>query len=153
MRIPLLARLESRIDKTSECWIWKGKIDYTGYGSFGMRENGVSRTRAAHKIVYEVLVGPIPDGMQLDHDCHDPTICVDNCPHRLCVNPSHLAIVTPRQNVLRSNGIAAKNAVKMHCLNGHAFDEANTYIDRKKGSRLCRKCRDAASLKYKLKIK
>lgn len=145
--VPLIVRLESRIEKTSDCWIWRGKIDKTGYGSFGLKDNGVSRTRSAHKIVYEVLVGPIPQGMQLDHDCHDPIICIDDCPHRLCVNPSHLAIVTPRQNVLRSNGLAAKNASKTHCKNGHEFTEQNIYVPAKRPNR--RYCRTCAGMRQK----
>lgn len=139
--IPLLDRLESRIEKTSDCWIWKGKVDKTGYGSFGLRDNGVSRTRSAHKIVYEVLVGEIPQGFQLDHSCHDPEICFGFCPHRLCVNPSHLEIVTPKQNVLRSNGLAAKNAAKTHCLNGHELSGENLYVPpNRPDRRYCREC-------------
>lgn len=96
-----------------------------------MRENQVSRTRSAHKIVYEILVGEVPEGMQLDHLCKIP----------LCVNPKHLEIVTPRENIMRSNGLAAVNAKKTHCKNGHEFTEDNIYVPPKRPNRrYCRKC-------------
>ena len=150
---PLLDRLEARIYRTEDCWMWTGKIDKTGYGSFGMRENGKSRTRTAHKIVYEALVGAIPEGMVLDHTCHNPEVCRDECPHKLCVNPAHLKVVTPRENVLRSNGIAAYNAAKTHCDSGHELTASNVYIHPQRGSRLCKECRKLAVKKYQNKVK
>lgn len=144
MKIPILERLNSRIEKTDTCWIWTGKVDKTGYGSFGMRVEQACRTRSAHKIVYETLVGEVPEGMQLDHLCKVP----------LCVNPDHLEIVTPRENVLRSEGIAAKNAVKTHCNRGHEFTPDNTYYwSKRPRSRACRKCLSENSVKYQNKVK
>lgn len=141
--IPLIDRLDSKIDKTSSCWIWNGKVDKTGYGSFGMRVEKACRTRAAHKIVYETLVGEVPEGMQLDHLCRIP----------LCVRPDHLEVVTPRENTLRSNGIAAINARKTHCVHGHEFTVENTYIHKKRGSRHCKACIKVATMKYQNKLK
>ena len=139
---PLLARLEARFNRTAGCWIWTGKVDNTGYGSFGMRDNGKSRTRSAHKIVYEVFVGKVPDGMQLDHLCRTP----------LCVNPEHLEVVTPRENTMRSNGLAAVNARKTHCKWGHEFTADNTYVPAKRPNRrYCKICRSEAVKKYKNK--
>lgn len=85
-----------------ECWEWTGRRQSNGYGNFGM--NG---TRLVHRIAYQWLVGPIPDGLVLDHLCHtrDPE-CADNdqCSHRRCCNPAHLEPVTRRENIARGRG-------------------------------------------------
>lgn len=72
------------------CWRWKASVDVKGYGR--LRARGY-RTKAAHRIVYSYLVGPIPDGKQLDHLCRVPS----------CVNPSHLEPVSNTENVRRGN--------------------------------------------------
>ena len=92
--------------KTETCWIWQGKKDY-GYGRVGM--NGTHHR--AHRLIYEALKGPIPEGLQLDHLCRN----------RSCVNPNHLEPVTGAQNCRR--GIGSKT----HCKHGHEFTEENTY--------------------------
>jgi hypothetical protein len=135
--VPLQDRLNARINKTDTCWLWTGKVDKTGYGSFGMRVDQACRTRSAHKIVYETLVGPVPESMQLDHLCKIP----------LCVNPEHLEIVSPKENIMRSNGLASINAKKTHCKYGHEFTEANTYVPSKRPNR--RYCRTCAGMKLK----
>lgn len=68
-----------------DCWPWTAAVFRDGYGQF-------SHGRRAHRVAYESVVGPIPDGMQLDHLCRN----------KLCVNPSHLEPVTPRVNTIRS---------------------------------------------------
>jgi hypothetical protein len=90
----------------------------------------VNRVRLlAHRASYEAFIGPIPDGMTIDHLCRN----------RKCVNPSHLEAVPMRVNVLRGVGVTAKNAVKTHCVNGHEFNDQNTYSDSK--GRSCRACK------------
>jgi hypothetical protein len=95
----------------------------------------------AHKFFYEHIVGPVPDGMVLDHTCHDPETCEGGktCPHRMCCNPSHLQTVTNRANLLRGGTLAAENATKTHCDHGHEFTPENTFL-RKHGKRECREC-------------
>lgn len=69
-------------------------------------------------------------GKEIDHLCRN----------RKCLNPDHLEVVTPRVNNMRSNSIAAINNRKTHCLNGHEFNEQNTYYRKDSGGRCCRIC-------------
>ncbi|MDX2528009.1 HNH endonuclease signature motif containing protein [Streptomyces europaeiscabiei] len=150
----------AKVDKTGSCWIWTAFTDAGGYGSFHSRGRK-GRTYRAHRYAYELLVGPIPAGLYLDHLCHneDPT-CPggDNCLHRRCVNPAHLEPVTPRENSLRGVASAALNARKTHCNNGHEFTPENTYAippskSQKHGARACRTCRRHAQARLVLKRK
>lgn len=117
-------RFWSRVDADGDCWEWTGSTR-EGYGAVRFR----GRNTLAHRVSYEHLVGPIPEGLELDHLCRN----------RRCVNPDHLEPVTHRENLLRGPSFSAKNARKSHCLRGHPFDEWNTWRDRK-GSRHCRAC-------------
>lgn len=110
------------------CWEWTAARNRNGYGQFGVER----RLWRAHRLAYELFVGPIPDGMELDHLCRN----------RSCVNPDHLEPVTHRVNTMRGETIMAANAAKTACLRGHPFNEENTYV-RSDGARLCRQCRRA----------
>ena len=90
-----------------KCWLWRASRDRSGYGRFKAATGVVG----AHRVAYELLVGPIPDGLTLDHLCRV----------RHCVNPEHLEPVTHRENTLRGTGPTAENARKTHCLRGHAL--------------------------------
>lgn len=121
-------RLWAKIQKVDGCWLWTGHIDRLGYGRVRIGgKNGVTGT--AHRFMYELLVGPVPDGLTLDHLCRN----------RACCNPSHLDPVTQRENVLRGAGIAARRARQTHCIHGHEFTPENTKVDAK-GNRRCREC-------------
>lgn len=121
------------------CWVWMGAAASNGYGSIHVD----GRTRSAHKFAYELLVGPVPAGLTLDHLCHtaDPT-CPggQRCWHRLCVNPAHLEPVTMAENLDRSPAFGAN---KTECPDGHPLTEANTCRN-SKGQRYCRACHNAA---------
>lgn len=108
-------RLASAIDYQgpSACWLWKGTVDSNGYGRISLDH----RNHIIHRLVYEMLVGPIPHGLTLDHLCRT----------RACCNPAHLEPVTNRENTLRGVGITAICAAKTHCKWGHEFTAANTY--------------------------
>lgn len=127
-------RFWSKVDRQSDgCWLWHGSIKPGGYGNFGPRK-GVSVN--VHRFAYELEVGPIPDGHQIDHICHDPEECSGgpSCRHRRYVNPAHLKAVLPRENVLRGNGPPAINATKNHCPRGHE------YVLGRSGFRSCNEC-------------
>lgn len=91
--------------------------------------DGKRKTMRAHRAAYIEFREPIPDGLTIDHLCRNTG----------CVNPSHMEAVTAKINVLRGETITGINSRKTHCLRGHEFTEANTYIA-KKGSRVCKAC-------------
>jgi hypothetical protein len=120
-------RFLENVTKTEGCWLWTGGLWETGYGRFWFD----GRTVLAHRWSYEHHTGPIPKGRHLDHLCRV----------RECVRPDHLEPVTARENLMRGETAAARNAAKTECPYGHPYDEANTYRD-KRGRRSCIKCRD-----------
>ncbi len=116
----------SKVERTGDgCWIWQGALGKDGYGV--LKFNG--HHTGAHRAAYIMARGPIPDGMQIDHLCRN----------RLCVRPSHLEVVTCRENLMRGRTIQAANAAKTHCKQGHPFDADNTKITTR-GQRRCRTC-------------
>jgi hypothetical protein len=120
-RSPVADRFWERVEVTDGCWSWLGAINTKGYGLLTVDR----RTNLAHRLAYEMLVGPIPDGLHIDHLCRN----------RSCVNPKHMEPVTPRENVLRGVGTSAQNAAKTHCPEGHPYD----YV-RRSGRRRCTTC-------------
>jgi len=110
------------------CTPWPGRINVDGYGTIGKD--------LAHRRVWIESRGPIPEGMTLDHMCHDPEVCdmKSECPHRRCVNLDHLAMVTAAQNRER---VAPRR--KTHCLRGHALEGENLKLY--SGLRHCATCR------------
>ena len=124
-----IAQFVSHVVFTDSCWLWTGGHAGEGYGRF--YNNG--RAWLAHRFAWIAFVGPIEDGLQLDH------VAAAGCKNRHCVNPDHLEPVTIAENVLRGSGITAINARKTHCKQGHPFDRQNTIY--RKGGRLCRQCK------------
>ena len=108
------------------CWVWTGATNDGGYGQ--LRTDGV--TQYAHRLAYETFVGPIPDGLQIDHLCRT----------RLCVNPAHLEAVTQRENILRGVSTSAQRARMTHCIAGHPLSGGNLYIRPDGKGRHCRIC-------------
>ena len=132
-RVDMAERFWAKVRKTETCWLWTGCL-VGGYGQFST----IRPKRAkAHRLAYEMLVGPIPSGLTLDHLCRN----------RACVRPSHLEPVTDEENRRRGNGFAARNARKMACKRGHKFTKENTYL-RPEDQRECVKCRLAYHRKH-----
>ncbi|MFB7461281.1 hypothetical protein [Streptomyces sp. NPDC056188] len=130
----------------NECWIYTGTITSQGYGQIGVE----GKVRQAYKVAYELFIGEVPPGLELDHLCHTRDLkCISNsdCRHRRCVNPWHLEPVTQRENTRRSNNPSAVNARKTHCIHGHEFSPENTYV-KPNGQRQCRQCGRDASARY-----
>lgn len=115
-------RFWPKVDKTDGCWLWTAALSDGGYGVFGI---GGRRVVHAHRFAYQQRVGPIPEGLHLDHLCRV----------RNCVNPDHLEPVTHAENVRR--GLSGP---KTHCGYGHEMNEANTYVNPNSGHRECRAC-------------
>lgn len=107
------------------CWEWQGSRDRGGYGRLGRR----GKVHAAHRYVYEILVGEIPAGLDIDHLCRN----------HACCNPGHLEPVDRRTNLLRGVGFIPARAAQTSCMHGHEFTEANTRVD-PNGTRHCKIC-------------
>lgn len=126
-----LNRLWGKVVKGSgenDCWGWTDVLSKAGYAYLAVDGRKGGKV-LVHRLLYELMIGPIPDGKELDHLCRN----------RWCVRPDHQEPVTRRINLLRGQTIAMRNAVATHCIHGHPFDEANTYWY--KGCRQCRRCR------------
>lgn len=107
-----------------DCWVWTG-FCYQGYGRL---RYGNFKTRKAHRIIYELLKGPIPNGLEPDHLCKV----------RSCVNPDHIEPVTRIENLNRSATLGVVNRAKTHCPRGHEYTPQNTYS--RFGRRYCKTC-------------
>jgi hypothetical protein len=138
----VIERLLSRTVKspTTGCYLWTGGTSGpSGYGKINIRRDcdGIWRMEYVHRVAYELFVGPIPDGLHIDHLCRT----------QRCWNPGHLEAVTPAENVRRS--LPFRNLVLPDaCRYGHPYDEANTRRQRD-GSRACRECQRQAQARYR----
>lgn len=130
---PLRERILSsiRVDENG-CWRWQKYVKRNGYGQMGVPGQS---SQYAHRVAYATFVGPIPEGLQIDHLCRV----------RDCCNPAHLEPVRGRTNVLRGVGFAAQHARVDKCPAGHLYDDENTYVRPIRDGRDCRTCRREAA--------
>jgi hypothetical protein len=117
------------LDPVKHCWLWQRSLEWTGYG----RSYYEGKQWKVHRLVYTLLVGDIPEKLDLDHLCRV----------RHCVNPSHLEPVTRAENILRGD---LPGRMKTHCKHGHELTPENTV--RYNGRRSCRTCRLEANRQW-----
>jgi hypothetical protein len=132
-----LDRIINNIVGEGDCWTWDAYCDARGYGRMPIK-NGPT---LAHRISYELFIGPIPEGLALDHLCHTADLTCQggpSCRHRACVNPFHLEPVTHLENQARGRQVGAHALRTGTCRRGHELTPDNT-IQRTDGRR-CKIC-------------
>lgn len=124
-----LSRFEAKVERIpfSTCWWWTGLL--TGFGYGRLWDDGKRHLRYAHRLAYEHWIGPLVDGLTIDHLCRHPS----------CVNPTHCEQVSMRENVMRGTSFAPVNAAKVLCKRGHALVAGNLRRNRT-GYRQCLTC-------------
>lgn len=132
VRKPLADRFWAKVAKTPTCWLWTGARYALGYG---LIRGAGGRNTPAHRVAYELLVGPIPDGLEIDH------VRDRGCRHRNCVNPAHLEAVTHAENMRRTAGT--------HCRRGHPFADGNVYQRLDGKGRMCKACNALAQARWR----
>lgn len=104
------------------CWLWTACTNEKGYGRFSVGDN---RLVYPHRLMYEVMIGPIPAHLEIDHTCRV----------RRCLRPDHLETVTHEENLRRKIAVT-------RCVNGHLLEGDNVYRWSKTPTRRsCRTCR------------
>ena len=127
-------RFNAKVEKTPSCWLWRGSINGSGYGTlrFGSRTDGSREAIGAHRFAYELAFGAISGRLVVHHKCFN----------RDCVNPDHLAAVTQSVNLSEHppEFVPVKSRVT-HCPQNHPYDEANTYLKALRNGKIGRCCR------------
>lgn len=137
-------RFFAKVEFSQECWLWRASINpVSGYGNFQL--GGKGGPSGAHHVAHVLLIGPVPEGLVLDHLCRV----------RPCVNPWHVQPVTQRENVRRgaSSALNKQRArLQVACLRGHPLSGENLRITGA-GTRECKACRREASRKWKARAR
>lgn len=138
-------RFWSKVEKTEDgCWLWRGTQVRNGYGHFWLDGKG----RIAHRVAYEWHVGPIPEGMEIDHRCR----------HTDCVNPAHLDVVSHVENVRRGR-LGVLYTMPTHCQHGHVLTPGNARIWREPAGETsvvrwtCKQCDVAKIQRYRARLR
>jgi hypothetical protein len=112
----------SHVDKSGDCWLWTAYTS-NGYGRTAARRHGVQRVFLAHRASYHLTGHVIPEGMVLDHTCHN----------RSCVNPAHLRPVTNKQNMEHRSGAQSDSKTGIRGVSWCATDKSWRVDARHKG--------------------
>lgn len=130
----VMERFWAKVDQSGDCWIWNGSRTTKGYGTFWAER----ATWYAHRFAYEALIGPIPDGLVIDHLCRNPA----------CVNASHLEAVTTAENTRR--GLMGFELTGQ-CRAGHDVTAEGAVLVDQRGNRRCARCSEASDSRYNAK--
>lgn len=120
-----------RVIDDNGCWLWQGSIGTHGYGSY--------QGLYVHRVSYEHYVGPIPDGLQIDHLCKVTR----------CLNPEHLEPVTNRENIHRGDSPSILIVRTGRCAAGHEMTPENAYIRIDGHGRQCKTCNRLRQRRYR----
>lgn len=124
-RFAIVSAMEKCVIHENGCCIWSGTISSEGYGRLTWKR----REHYAHRFLYHYLVGPIPAGHDLHHECGN----------RACANPAHLTPLKRRAHIRLGDSPAGQQSRQTHCLRGHPLVDENLYVTRA-GRRQCRLC-------------
>src|SRR3990167_7138031 len=117
--------IRRRITVTPTCWLWLGAHTSGGYSEVWWE----GKVKYVHRIVYELLIGPLPPGLLSDHLCRN----------RGCVNPSHIEFVTNKENINRGNWKGTGR--RRFCSRGHDLDILANITARGRSCRICKNMR------------
>lgn len=135
--IPLIERIMRHVQKTDiGCWLWQGSVINSGYGKTGTGGRQ-GKDILVHVAMYELHHGPVPTGMDVDHDCRN----------RLCCNPEHLKPLTRLRNLERGrhpNMVTRRTGI---CKRGHQIDGENALVGCD-GRKRCRACTNMRKRSY-----
>ena len=106
------------------CWWYSAVVDNKGYATTRIGWPVIKGAKV-HRLSWIYYKGDIPEGMVIDHLCHNPETCEggDSCEHRRCVNPDHLQLISAAENNAKTVRVLK---YKTHCKNGHELKD-NTY--------------------------
>lgn len=121
-------------DDLDACWEWNAYRDGKGYGRV---QYAGCPDRLAHRVAYKLLVGDIPEGMTLDHECENTS----------CANPCHVSVKTSLDNYMLSSKIGLAT-----CKHGHQLTPDNVYVYPSNGRRECRTCAREYKRAYKKRV-
>lgn len=126
-RATLPGRLAAKLVREGDCLVWTcARRTPEGYGAIGVWEDGRSKALVVHRVAYELVKGPIPEGMWIDHLCMN----------KLCADPFHLEAVSPGENTRR--GVYFNKAAA--CRNGHEYTPGSYWTRPNTGTKRCKRC-------------